>query len=198
MKLLGHISYYIFFTLERWTRRIPDDECKWFRAQTVITDKTEIEYDWSRCYCCILGAATLLLLRCFVTKRKFLGVYRIYASIHSYISVCILQYKPLTADARREYRRSCKATVRSILPTRPREYWETNCFFIRSNILIDSIHLRMNYSFREKYPPFRPMYFSSILSRHVATEISFERLTIDHLSIGLFLFPKWIVHINSS
>lgn len=42
------------------------------------------------------------------------------------------------------------------------------------------------------------MYFSSILSRHVATEISFERLTIDHLSIGLFLFPKWIVHITSS
>lgn len=26
------------------------DECKWFRARIVITDKTKIEYDRSRCY----------------------------------------------------------------------------------------------------------------------------------------------------
>ena len=49
----------------------------------------------------------------------------------------------------RKYRASCKATARELTFAK-REYRETNCFFIRSNILIDSIRFWMNYSFREE------------------------------------------------
>lgn len=49
---------------------------------------------------------------------------------------------------RREYRRSCKTIVGAYCSAG--EYRGSNCFFIRSNILIDSIRLRMNYSFKEE------------------------------------------------
>lgn len=41
-----HISY----TARDETCRICPHECKWFGARIVITDKTKIEYDRSRCY----------------------------------------------------------------------------------------------------------------------------------------------------
>lgn len=67
------------------------------------------------------------------------------------MDICILEYKLVTYHrCARKYRESCKATARELTFVK-REYRETNCFFIRSNILIDSIRFWMNYSFREEW-----------------------------------------------
>lgn len=78
----------------------------------------------------------------------------------------------------RKYRASCKATARELTFAK-REYRETNCFFIRSNILIDSIRFWMNYSFREeclfRYI-YMCIYFVRILFRYIVFKIGIESI----------------------
>lgn len=120
------------------------------------------------------------LLRCFITKQKSSGVYRIgiYPYVRAHTYTCVLQYKLLTTQSRGENISKKLQSDRSKLhPGRPREYWESNCFFIRSNILIDSIRLPMNYSLKEEWPFLRRVYCWSV---YMAPEIKPERSTIDH------------------
>lgn len=95
------------------------------------------------------------LLRCFITKQKSSGVYRIgiYPYVRAHTYTCVLQYKLLTTQSRGEnISKKLQSGRCKLYLGRPREYWESNCFFIRSNILIDSIRLPMNYSFKEEWP----------------------------------------------
>lgn len=74
------------------------DECKWFRARVVITDKTKIEYDRSRCYW---------------LHRPFT------ATNHTDIHICgymyLTIYKLLTTDAQENIEEVAKRLLESLL-----------------------------------------------------------------------------------
>lgn len=84
---------------------------------------------------------------------------------HTDIHICgymyLTIYKLLTTDAQENIEEVAKRLLESFTFVK-REYRETNCFFIRSNILIDSIRFWMNYSFREEWRNPLSIYTSSV------------------------------------
>lgn len=93
----------------------------------------------------LLVASSVYCNQPFTTYYIYIYIYVTHVWVYVFRNINCLPHR-----CARKYRRSCKSDCSSLLSWKE-NIEETNCFFIRSNILIDSIRFWMNYSFREEW-----------------------------------------------